>query len=197
MPVVGVAAWFVPGRIMPRPPNPPRAAPMTSSGSGSVIWQTVALQPDSDLTAAFSFWRSHRPGGSDAAQFITAVRGPRCMACRRSGWCWAANRTQPGSGPAGARAYRRTDGQWEARCWSSPRAPLDVALKARGWSATAGNADFSMCVNGWTYPPLADTRRGEEGYFCWPAGLDLCSAPNANYRTSPRARGRVKQAGGP
>ncbi|CFS00869.1 putative secreted protein [Mycobacterium tuberculosis] len=43
-----------------------------------------------------------------------------------------------------------------------------------------------MCNNGWTYPPFADTRRGEEGYFVLLAGTasDFCSAPNANYRTT-------------
>lgn len=164
--VVGVAACGLSLAVLAAAPTAgaePTGAlpPMTSSGSGPVIGDGDAALRQRISQQLFSF-------GDPTVQEVD------------------------GSGAGfGARAYRRTDGQWGGAMLVVAKSTVsDVdALKAcvkSGWRKATAGTPTSMCNNGWTYPPFADTRRGEEGYFVLLAGTasDFCSAPNANYRTT-------------
>lgn len=201
--VVGVAACGLSLAVLAAAPTAgadPTGAlpPMTSSGSGPVIGDGDAALRQRISQQLFSFGDPtvQEVDGSDAAQFITAAAAvadrdvasvflplQRVLGCQQN---------TAGSGAGfGARAYRRTDGQWGGAMLVVAKSIVsDVdALKAcvkSGWRKATAGTPTSMCNNGWTYPPFADTRRGEEGYFVLLAGTasDFCSAPNANYRTT-------------
>lgn len=216
--VVGVAACGLSLAVLAAAPTAgaePTGAlpPMTSSGSGPVIGDGDAALRQRISQQLFSFGDPtvQEVDGSDAAQFITAAAAvadrdvasvflplQRVLGCQQN---------TAGSGAGfGARAYRRTDGQWGGAMLVVAKSTVsDVdALKAcvkSGWRKATAGTPTSMCNNGWTYPPFADTRRGEEGYFVLLAGTvsDFCSAPNANYRTT-ASHGRASRPadrGGP
>lgn len=171
--------------------------PMTSTGSGPIIGggSTSLGQLISQQLISFDKPDIQEVDGSDAAQFVAAAAGvddrelasvflllQRALGCQPD---------PAGSGTGfGARAYRRSDGQWGGAMLVIAKSTVtDVdALKAcikSGWRrATAGGPD-SMCNSGWTYPPFTG-RRGGEGYFVLLAGTasDFCSVPNAKYRTT-------------
>ncbi|OSC42716.1 hypothetical protein [Mycobacterium decipiens] len=172
--------------------------PMTSTDSGPIIGGGDAAGQQRISQQLFSFGNPdiQEVNGSDAARFITAAAAvanrdlasvflplQRALGCQQ-------NTAGPGTG-FGARAYRRTDGQWGgamlviAKSVIADVDALNACVKS-GWRRATAGGPNSMCNSGWTYPPFADTRRGEEGYFVLLAGTasDFCSAPNANYRNT-------------
>lgn len=166
----------------------PGLPPMTSTGSGPVIGggnnAAIAQQ-------LFSFKDPNvqEVDGSDAAGFITAASAltnrdlatvfqplQRALGCQTNGTGF------------GARAYRRTDGQWGggmlviAKSSAQNVEALTACAKSSWRRATVGSPT-SMCNSGWSYPPFSDTRKGE-GYFVLLAGTnsDFCTPPNANFK---------------
>ncbi|MDT5220210.1 MAG: hypothetical protein QOF15_2315 [Mycobacterium sp.] len=188
--IVAIAALLLgsPG-LTPMASADPALPPMTSTGSGPVIGGGGSAPIAQQL---FSF---HDPNvqevdGSDAAQFITAAAGvsnrdiaTAFQPLQRALGC------QPNGAGFGARAYRRTDGQWGggmlviAKSSVTDVDALTACAKSSWRRATAGTPT-SMCNSGWSYPPF--TGRKTEGYFVLLAGTnsDFCNAPNANFRTN-------------
>ncbi|MEQ6323534.1 hypothetical protein ABDZ15_04130 [Mycobacterium canetti] len=168
--------------------------PMTSTGSGPIIGggDPALRHRISQQLVSFDNPDVQEVDGSDAALFITAATAvanrdlasvflplQRALACQKD------------NSGFGARAYRRTDGQWGgamlviAKSTVADVDALNACVKS-GWRRATAGTPNSMCNSGWTYPPFADTRRGEEGYFVLLAGTasDFCSVPNANYRNT-------------
>lgn len=170
--------------------------PMTSTDAGPILGDghSGLQQPISQQLISFDNPDIQQVDGTDAAQFVTAAADvanrevasvflllERALRCHQD---------PAGSGAAfGARAYRRTDGQWGGAMLVIAKSTVDDvdALKAcvkSGWRRATAGTPSSMCNSGWAYPPFADIRRGEEGYFVLLAGTDsdFCSVPNAKYR---------------
>jgi hypothetical protein len=166
---------------------------MTSSGGGPIIGGGDAALQQRISQQLYSFGNPNvqEVDGSDAAQFITAAAAvtnrdlaSAFLPLQRSLGC------QQNNAGFGARAYRRTDGQWGGAMLviaKSTIANVDAltACVKSGWRRATAGGPNSMCNSGWTYPPFSDSGRGE-GYFVLLAGTaaDFCSAPNANYRTT-------------
>ncbi|WP_421845934.1 hypothetical protein [Mycobacterium sp.] len=172
--------------------------PMTSTDAGPIIGggDSALERRISEQLVSFDTPEVEEVDGSDAAQFIAAAADvadrelasvflllQRALGCQQ----------KAGAG-FGARAYRRTDGRWGgAMLVIAESAVPDVdALTAcitSGWRRATAGAPNSMCNNGWSYPPFANTRRGEQSYFVLLAGTasDFCSVPNANYRNKARS----------
>ncbi|SOJ52613.1 hypothetical protein MSIMFB_00126 [Mycobacterium simulans] len=87
----------------------------------------------------------------------------------------------------GARAYRRSDGQWGgavlviAKSATSDIEALTTCVKSVWPAPTAGGAT-SMCASGWTYPTSGENHRPET-YYILLAGTDgdFCSTRNESY----------------
>lgn len=165
--VVGVAACGLSLAVLAAAPTAgaePTGAlpPMTSSGSGPVIGDGDAALRQRISQQLFSFGDPtvQEVDGSDAAQFITAAAAvadrdvasvflplQRVLGCQQN---------TAGSGAGfGARAYRRTDGQWGGAMLVVAKSTVsDVdALKAcvkSGWRKATAGTPTSMCNNGWT-----------------------------------------------
>ncbi|QUR69549.1 hypothetical protein F6B93_02760 [Mycobacterium spongiae] len=170
------------------PPMTPTDAGPIIGGSNGAVGQRISEQ-----LVSFDDPDVQEVDGSDAAQFIAAAADvadrdiasvfrllERALGCQ-----------QDGAG-FGARAYRRTDGQWGGAMLVIAKSTVDdvdalTACAKSGWRRATAGGPNSMCNNGWTYPPF--TRRGEESYFVLLAGTasDFCSVPNANYRTTARS----------
>lgn len=164
--------------------------PMAPTGAGAVIGGGGASGIAQQL---FSFGTPNvqEVDGSDAAQFITAAAGltNRDLASvflplQRALGC------QVNNAGFGARAYRRTDGQWGGAMLviaksTVPNLDALVSCVKSAWRKPTAGSETSMCNSGWSYPPFSDTRRGE-GYFVLLSGSasDFCSPLNANYRSS-------------
>ncbi|BBX98486.1 hypothetical protein MLAC_37800 [Mycobacterium lacus] len=169
--------------------------PLTSTGAGPVIGGGGAAPGISQQLFSFGNPDVQEADGTDAARFITAAAAvanrdlasvflplQRALGCQQSAG-------KPGTG-FGARAYRRTDGQWGgamlviAKSSISDVDALTACVKS-GWRRATAGTPTSMCNSGWTYPPFADTRRGE-GYFVLLAGTasDFCGTPNEKYRNN-------------
>lgn len=170
--------------------------PMASTGTGPIIGGGNAPLQQQISQQLFSFGNPdiQEVNGSDAAQFITAATtvANRDLASvflplQRALQC------QQNDAGFGARAYRRTDGQWGGAMLiitKSTIANVDslAACVKAGWRRATAGGPNSMCNSGWTYPPFSDSRR-REGYFVLLSGTasDFCSTPNTNYRTNARA----------
>lgn len=181
------------GFSVPAPAGADPAAvlpPMTPTGAGAVIGGGGASGIAQQL---FSFGTPNvqEVDGSDAAEFITAAAGltNRDLAgvflpLQRALGC------QVNNAGFGARAYRRTDGQWGGAMLviaksTVPNVDALVSCVKSAWRKPTAGSETSMCNSGWSYPPFSDTRHGE-GYFVLLSGTasDFCSALNANYRSS-------------
>jgi hypothetical protein len=163
--------------------------PMTSTGGGSIIGGGSNAAISQQLTSLGNP-NVQEVDGSDAAQFITAaaaVANPQLAApfalLRR---VLACQNTNAGFG---ARAYRRTDGQWGGAMLvtSKSTTPNVDALNScaqTNWRRPTAGAETSMCNNGWTTPTSGDRR--SEIYYILLAGTadDFCSGLNGKYKTN-------------
>lgn len=163
--------------------------PMTSTGGGSIIGGG-SNAPISQQLTSLGNPNVQEVDGSDAAQFITAaaaVANPQLAApfalLRRVLAC------QNNNAGFGARAYRRTDGQWGGAMLvtSKSTTPNVDALNScaqTNWRRPTAGAETSMCNNGWTTPTSGDRR--SEIYYILLAGTadDFCSGLNGKYKTN-------------
>ena len=163
--------------------------PMTSTGGGSIIGGGSNAAISQQLTSLGNP-NVQEVDGSDAAQFITAaaaVANPQLAApfalLRRVLAC------QNNNAGFGARAYRRTDGQWGGAMLvtSKSTTPNVDALNScaqTNWRRPTAGAETSMCNNGWTTPTSGDRR--SEIYYILLAGTadDFCSGLNGKYKTN-------------
>ncbi|OBG91074.1 hypothetical protein A5697_10505 [Mycobacterium sp. E3251] len=162
--------------------------PMTSSGGGPIIGGGTNAGIAQQL---FSFGTPNvqEADGSDAAQFITAAAAsanPQLAApfslMRRALAC------QTNNAGFGARAYRRSDGQWggamvvAAKSATPNMDGLSACAKTNWRRATAG-AQNSLCNSGWSTPNTFESRRGET-YYVLLAGTsdDFCTAVNGKFK---------------
>jgi hypothetical protein len=163
--------------------------PMTSTSGGSIIGGGSNAAISQQLTSLGNP-NVQEVDGSDAAQFITAaaaVANPQLAApfalLRRVLAC------QNNNAGFGARAYRRTDGQWGGAMLvtSKSTTPNVDALNScaqTNWRRPTAGAETSMCNNGWTTPTSGDRR--SEIYYILLAGTadDFCSGLNGKYKTN-------------
>lgn len=170
----------------------PALPPMTSTGAGPVIGGGGPAAQIGQQLYSFNNPDIQEVNGSDAAQFIAAAAGVsnrdvasvfqplhRALGCQQN------------NAGFGARAYRRSDGQWGGGMLVIAKSTVsDVeALKAcvkGSWRRAVAGSPTTPCNSGWNYPPFSDTRRGAEGYFVLLSGTnsDFCNGPNANFRTN-------------
>lgn len=166
--------------------------PMTSSGGGPVIGGGSNAGIAQQL---FSFGTPNvqEVDGSDAAQFITAAAAspnPQLAApfslMRRALGCQT-NNAVSGAG-FGARAYRRSDGQWGgAMVVAAKSATPDVdglaGCAKTNWRRATAGTQSSLCNNGWSTPNTYESRRGET-YYILLAGTadDFCTALNGKFK---------------
>ncbi len=171
--------------------DPVTLPPMTSSGGGPIIGGGSNAAVSQQL---FSFGSSdvQEVDGSDAAQFITAaaaVTNPQLAApfspLRRALAC------QNNNAGFGARAYRRSDGQWGGAMLviaksSVPNVDALTACEKTNWRRPSAGGENSMCDSGYVYPNDFNSRRSNEGYFVLIAGTaqDFCSAVNGKFKTN-------------
>ncbi|OBF72925.1 hypothetical protein A5750_16245 [Mycobacterium sp. 852002-51613_SCH5001154] len=159
--------------------------PMTSSGAAPIIGGGGNAGIAQQL---FSFGTPNvqEVDGSDAVQFITAAAGsanPQLAApfslMRRALACQANN------AGFGARAFRRSDGQWGGAMVVAAKSAtpnVDGCAKTNWRRATAGTQS-SLCNSGWSTPNTYESRRGET-YYILLAGTadDFCTAVNGKFK---------------
>ena len=166
---------------------------MTATGSGPIIGGGgAAAQGISQQLTSLGNPNAQEVDGSDAAQFITAAAGianrdlaSAFMSLQRALGC------QQNNNGFGARAYRRSDGQWGgamlviAKSAYSNTDALTACAKSAWRRPTAGGPN-SMCNNGWAYPPQTISNRGGEAYYVLLAGTadDFCNALNGKYKSN-------------
>lgn len=217
--VVGVAACGLSLAVLAAAPTAgaePTGAlpPMTSSGSGPVIGDGDAALRQRISQQLFSFGDPtvQEVDGSDAAQFITAAAAvadrdvasvflplQRVLGCQQN---------TAGSGAGfGARAYRRTDGQWGgAMLVVATRAPFPTSTPSRPASSPVGarprRARRLRCATtvGPTRrsPTPAAAKRAISS--CWPARPRTSAVRPTRTTEPPRAHGRASRPadrGGP
>jgi hypothetical protein len=165
--------------------------PATSTGSAPIIG-------GADAEAQARYFRQlvdlGRPDvqqldGSDAAAFIAAaaVVADRQLAAPFS-LLQQALSCQKDTAGIGARAYRRSDGQWGgAMLVMANSATKDIGALAgcvrSTWRAAAPGTPTMMCDSGWTYPTSGENHRPET-YYILLAGTnaDFCGTFDGNYR---------------
>ena len=163
--------------------------PMTSTSGGSIIGGGSNAAISQQLTSLGNP-NVQEVDGSDAAQFITAaaaLANPQLAApfalLRRVFAC------QNNNAGFGARAYRRTDGQWGGAMLvtsksSTPNLDALSSCAQTNWRRPTAGTETSMCNNGWTTPTSLD--RKSESYFILLAGTtdDFCRGLNGKYKTN-------------
>jgi hypothetical protein len=163
--------------------------PMTSTGGGSIIGGGSNAAISQQLTSLGNP-NVQEVDGSDAAQFITAaaaLANPQLAApfalLRRVLAC------QNNNAGFGARAYRRTDGQWGGAMLvtsksSTPNLDALSSCAQTNWRRPTAGTETSMCNNGWTTPTSLD--RKSESYYILLAGTadDFCRGLNGKYKTN-------------
>nr|WP_231987211.1 hypothetical protein [Mycobacterium sp. 852014-50255_SCH5639931] len=162
--------------------------PMTSNGGGPIIGGGSNAGIAQQL---FSFGTPNvqEVDGSDAAQFITAAAGsanPQLAApfslMRRALAC------QTNNAGFGARAYRRSDGQWGgamvvAAKSATPNMDGLAGCAKTNWRRATAGTQSSLCNSGWSTPNTYESRRGET-YYILLAGTsdDFCTAVNGKFK---------------
>lgn len=161
---------------------------MTSSGAAPIIGGGSNAEIAQQL---FSFGKPdvQEVDGSDAAQFITTAAAStssqlaapfslmrRALAC------------QTNNAGFGARAYRRSDGQWGgamvvAAKTATPNVDGLVACAKTNWRRATAGTPSSLCNSGWSTPNTFESRRGET-YYVLLAGTanDFCTAVNGKFK---------------
>ena len=164
---------------------------MTSGGGGPIIGGGSNAAISQQL---FSFGSANvqEVDGSDAAGFITAaaaVANPQLAApfspLRRALGC------QNNNAGFGARAYRRTDGQWGGAMLvivksGVPNIDALSACEMTNWRRPSAGGQNLMCDSGYVYPNDYNSRRSNEGYFVLIAGTDqdFCTAVNGKFKAN-------------
>ena len=170
--------------------DPVTLPPMASGGGGPIIGGGSNAAVSQQL---FSFGSSNvqEVDGSDAAGFFTAAAAstnPQLAApfspLRRALGC------QNNNAGFGARAYRRTDGQWGGGMLviakgSVPSIDSLTACEMTNWHRPSAGGQNLMCASGYVYPNDYNSRRSSEGYFVLIAGTDqdFCAAVNGKFKT--------------
>ena len=163
--------------------------PLTSGGGGPIIGGGNNAGISQQLTGLGNP-NVQEVDGSDAAQFITAaaaLANPQLAApfalLRRVLAC------QNNNAGFGARAYRRTDGQWGGAMLvtsksSTPNLDALSSCAQTNWRRPTAGTETSMCNNGWTTPTSLD--RKSESYYILLAGTadDFCRGLNGKYKTN-------------
>ena len=183
--VVGMPAATADPSVTLPPMTPSGAGPIIGGGSNAAISQQLTSLGNPNVQEV---------DGSDAAQFITAaaaVPNPQLAApfalLRRALAC------QNNNAGFGARAYRRTDGQWGGAMLVIAKStyPDTNAMKAcemSNWRRPSGGSTTSMCNSGWTYPPQTfDNKGGDYSVMLAGTNSDFCTALNANYKNNASA----------
>lgn len=189
----GLSLAAVPVAGMPTASGDPNVTlpPMASNGGGPIIGGGDAAAQQRMSLQLNSLGRPdvQEVDGSDAAAFITsaAAVSNRDLASpfvplQRALGC------QTDNAGFGARAYRRSDGQWGGAMLviaksATPNVDALASCVRSDWpKSNAGNAT-SMCNSGWTYPTSGENHRPET-YYILLAGTasDFCGAPDVNYR---------------
>jgi hypothetical protein len=195
--VVGIAAcWLSLGAVAGPPTaggDPVTLPAMTSTGSGPIIGGGSNAGISQQLTG-LGDPNVQEVDGSDAAQFVTAAAtlvSPQLAApfglLRRALAC------QNNNAGFGARAYRRSDGQWGgamlvAAKSTVPNVDALAACAKTNWRRPMAGNQNSMCDSGWTTPNSFESRGGET-YYILLAGTadDFCSQLNGKYKTNASA----------
>lgn len=166
----------------------PALPPMTSSGAGPIIGGG-GNAGIAQLLFSFGAPNVQEVDGSDAAQFITAAAGSansqlaapfslmrRALAC------------QTNNAGFGARAYRRSDGQWGgamvvAAKSATPNVEGLVSCAKTNWRRATAGTQSSLCNSGWSTPNTYESRRGET-YYILLAGTadDFCTTLNGKFK---------------
>jgi len=170
--------------------DPVTLPPMISSGGGPIVGGGGNAAVSQQL---FSFASANvqEVDGSDAAGFFTAAAAstnPQLAApfspLRRALGC------QNNNAGFGARAYRRTDGQWGGGMLviaksSVPSIDTLTACEMTNWHRPSAGGQNLMCASGYVYPNDYNSRRSSEGYFVLIAGTDqdFCAAVNGKFKT--------------
>jgi len=170
--------------------DPVTLPPMISSGGGPIVGGGGNAAVSQQL---FSFASANvqEVDGSDAAGFFTAAAAstnPQLAApfspLRRALGC------QNNNAGFGARAYRRTDGQWGGGMLviakgSVPSIDSLTACEMTNWHRPSAGGQNLMCASGYVYPNDYNSRRSSEGYFVLIAGTDqdFCAAVNGKFKT--------------
>lgn len=169
--------------------DPTGALPaMTSSGGGPIIGGGNNAGTAQQL---FSFGAPNvqEVDGSDAAQFITSAAASTSSQLaapfslmRRALTC------QTNNAGFGARAFRRSDGQWGgamvvAAKGATPNVDGLVACAKTNWRRATAGTQNSLCNAGWSTPNTYESRRGET-YYILLAGTanDFCTAVNGKFK---------------
>lgn len=161
---------------------------MTSSGAGPIIGGGGNAGIAQQL---FSFGKPdvQEVDGSDAAQFITtAAESTSSQLAAPFSLMRRALACQTNNAGFGARAYRRSDGQWGgamvvAAKSATPNLDGLVACAKTNWRRATAGTPSSLCDSGWSTPNTFDSRRGET-YYVLLAGTanDFCTAVNGKFR---------------
>ncbi|MEE2855304.1 MAG: hypothetical protein VX424_21935 [Actinomycetota bacterium] len=161
---------------------------MTSSGGGPIVGGGINAGIAQQL---FSFGKPdvQEVDGSDAAQFVTtAAASTNSQLAAPFSLMRRALACQTNNAGFGARAFRRSDGQWGgAMVVAAKSATPDpdglVACAKTNWRRATAGTPSSLCNSGWSTPNTFESRRGET-YYVMLAGTadDFCSAVNAKFR---------------
>lgn len=161
---------------------------MTSSGAGPIIGGGGNAGIAQQL---FSFGKPdvQEVDGSDAAQFITtAAESTSSQLAAPFSLMRRALACQTNNAGFGARAYRRSDGQWGgamvvAAKTATPNVDGLVACAKTNWRRATAGTPSSLCDSGWSTPNTFESRRGET-YYVLLAGTanDFCTAVNGKFR---------------
>jgi hypothetical protein len=161
---------------------------MTSTNAGPIIGGGGAAGGIPQQLTSLGNPDVQEVSGSDAAAFITAaasVANPQLAApfslLRRALTC------QNNNAGFGARAFRRSDGQWGgAMLVTSKSATPDVDALVNcahtNWRRPSAGSETAMCNNGWTTP--TGGTRNSEVYYIMLAGTadDFCVDLNGRYK---------------
>ena len=176
---------------------PATLPPMTSTGAGPVIGGGGAGGIAQQLFT-FGTPNVQEVDGSDAAQFINAAAAvsnqqlSAPFSLLRRGLACQTNNAGSGAG-FGARAFRRTDGQWGGAMLVAAKSTTpDVNALAgcvkTNWRRPTSGTQTSLCNSGWTTPNSFESRGGEI-YYVLLAGTadDFCTDLNGKYKTNANA----------
>ncbi len=188
-----LAAVLAPGAGMPTAGGDPNVTlpPASSNGGGPIIGggDAAAQQRVSRQLNSLGRPDVQEVDGSDAAAFITAAAAvPSRDLASAFAPLQRALGCQTDNAGFGARAYRRSDGEWGGAMLviaksATPNVDALASCVRSNWPKSSAGAATSMCSSGWTYPTSGDNHRPET-YYILLAGTasDFCSVPNGNYQ---------------
>ena len=169
--------------------DPVTLPPMASGGGGPIIGGGANAGIAQQLTTLGNP-NVQEVDGSNAAQFINAaVAVPNQQLAAPFSLLRRALACQNNGAGFGARAYRRTDGQWGgamlvAAKSATPNVDALAACAKTNWRRATLGSDTSMCNSGWTNANAFSSHESE-AYYVLLAGTadDFCTALNGKYKT--------------